>query len=227
MSEIWDNLIQIQHNLVNIIETGPPCEREHNVTNLQLDRWSEQSWTSQSYRRARIDIIDARNQRGLWLMHFCIYPHIHNDGPIYGADIIAGKNKITGVFHDFSPTANALHKMNADFSTIVSKFGWNKPRELPDWAKNIFSSNMVAAGNITKTDEITQIYNMLAETTNYYISNISKYNGFCEDNIGKVCQNRYSYFQKQNPHTPKSMIAMGLSENDARSFVHNCLFPEI
>ena len=44
---------------------------------------------------------------------------------------------------------------------------------------------------------------------------------------GKEAQNRYAHFQKQNPHTPRTMTSLGLDEEDVRVFVQECLFPDI
>jgi hypothetical protein len=40
-------------------------------------------------------------------------------------------------------------------------------------------------------------------------------------------QNYYCENQKQNPHTPRVMVSLGLSEEDVKVFIHECLFPEI
>ena len=38
-----------------------------------------------------------------------------NGGSIYGFDIIAGKNKVTGAFHDFSPLLQKEHPLTEWF----------------------------------------------------------------------------------------------------------------
>jgi hypothetical protein len=43
----------------------------------------------------------------------------------------------------------------------------------------------------------------------------------------KYHQNYYAQNQKQNPHTPKVMVSLGLSEEDVQIFIQDCLFPEI
>ena len=43
------------------------------------------------------------------MAHVCLFPELTNGGPIYGFDIIAGKNKVTGAFHDFSPLLQKEH----------------------------------------------------------------------------------------------------------------------
>ncbi len=40
-------------------------------------------------------------------------------------------------------------------------------------------------------------------------------------------QNRYCYYQKQNPHTPKVMESLGLPADDVKHFIEDCLFPEV
>ena len=42
---------------------------------------------------------------------YAIFPTLDNPAPIYGFDVIAGKNKMTGAFHDFSPSADPDHPM--------------------------------------------------------------------------------------------------------------------
>jgi hypothetical protein len=41
-----------------------------------------------------------------------------------------------------------------------------------------------------------------------------------------MAQNRYCYWQKQNPHTPKVMASLGLDEAMVHDFIHQVLFPE-
>ena len=51
-------------------------------------------------RRAHIDVVDARESKGLWMMHVCVFPVIQNDGPIYGFDAppnaLTSQSKING-----------------------------------------------------------------------------------------------------------------------------------
>ena len=71
-----------------------------------------------------------------------------NSSTIYGLDVIAGANKVTGFFHDFSPLAKRDHTMVDWFVKEASLYEPSKPRPLPDWAMKIFSPGMIAAGNI-------------------------------------------------------------------------------
>ena len=47
-----------------------------------------------------------------------------------------------------------------------------------------------------------------------------------DSNQIKRRQNRYCHYQKQNPHTPRAMEALGLDPDDVKHFIEDCLFPE-
>jgi phycocyanobilin:ferredoxin oxidoreductase len=169
--------------------------------------------------------VDARESKGLWMMHCCIFPHIHNPAPIYGFDVIAGKNKITGCFHDYSKAGDAEHPMMDWFADEAQKLEWNKTRKLPDWAERIFSPSMVAAGNVQDEEELEQIFAMAKTTLAHYLETVGETNNTANNTT--EAQNYYCENQKQNPHTPRVMVSLGLSEEDVRHFIQECLFPEI
>jgi len=159
------------------------------------------------------------------MMHCCIFPHTHNPAPIFGFDVIAGKNKITGCFIDYSPTTDKEHPMVQYFAEEVSRYEWIRKRELPDWAQRIFSQHMVAAGNVQKEDELSQITSLAAILINHYLETVGDTNNTVADTTFE--QNFYAQNQKQNPHTPRVMVSLGLSEDDVKVFVQDCLFPEL
>ena len=144
-SKVWDQLIEIQHLLENrFTETGREVF-EPGMDRFNSPGWVNRVWTSDNYRRAHIDVVDARSTKGLWMMHCCIFPHIHNPAPIFGFDVIAGKNKITGCFIDYSPAGDKEHPMIEYFGEEAGRYEWNRKRKLPEWAERIFSEHMVAA----------------------------------------------------------------------------------
>ena len=53
-----------------------------------------------------------------------------------GFDIIAGKKKVTGAFHDFSPLLQKEHPLTEWFKNETSWYKPSKERELPDWRQN-------------------------------------------------------------------------------------------
>lgn len=160
-------------------------------------------------------------------MHCCVFPRLDNNGPIFGLDVIAGKNKITGFFHDYSRSISAEHPMIEAFGDEVAKLEWRKERELPEWAQAIFSPHMVAAGNVGKTDELEQLVELSFDSIDAYLDEIGNFNNEADTDEVKAAQNRYAHYQKQNPHTPRTMVSLGLDEEDVRVFVQECLFPDI
>ena len=179
------------------------------------------AFESELYRRAHISIVDARESKKLWLLHVTIFPHLHNPAPIYGFDIIAGPTRVSGAFHDFS-FAGSHEIMMPWFANRTKELEWNKRRELPDWAKQIFSDNIVAIGAVG-VNELSEFTNLGLETLDYYLNHIhvtqrsNKESAYHQDN--------YCYYQRQNPHTPKVLVNLGFTTEEAESFVNNRLFP--
>ncbi len=225
MSQVWHTLIQIQKLLEeNFAKTGVEIS-EPGMERFNQPGWVNRVWTSFKYRRAHVDVVDARESKGLWMMHCCIFPHTHNSAPIFGFDVIAGKNKITGCFIDYSPTADRNHPMIQYFAEEVSRYEWIRKRDLPDWAQRIFSPYMIAAGNVQNKDELSQIESLAHILINHYLETVGETNNKVADTTFE--QNFYAQNQKQNPHTPRVMTSLGLDEEDVRVFIQDCLFPEI
>ena len=225
MSQVWDTLVEIQHLLEdNFSRTGQEIN-ESGMERFNQPGWVNRVWTSDRYRRAHIDVVDARESKGLWMMHCCLFPNTHNPAPIFGFDVIAGKNKITGCFIDYSPTGDRDHPMIEYFAEEVGQYDWNKPRKLPEWAERIFSPHMIAAGNVSDETELEQIASLAQILVNHYTECVGETNNTSEST--KDQQNYYAQNQKQNPHTPKVMVSLGLSEEDVQMFIQDCLFPEL
>ena len=67
-----------------------------------------------------------RESSKLWMMHVCVFPHIDSDAPIFGFDVIAGPNKMTGAFCDLSATTNPDHEMIKHVCDYIIKVGMEK-----------------------------------------------------------------------------------------------------
>jgi phycocyanobilin:ferredoxin oxidoreductase len=225
MSLVWDKLTQIQKLFESQFYATGSIVFEPGMERFNQPGWVNKVWASSIYRRAHIDIVDARETKGLWMMHCCVFPHTHNPAPIFGFDVIAGKNKITGCFMDYSPTGDDLHPMMSWWAVETSKYNWNKERKLPDWAQRIFSSNMVAAGNVQDEEELEKIYTIAERGLKHYLETVGETNR-SPVNTAKA-QDFYAQNQKQNPHTPRVMTSLGLSEADVKVFIQDCLFPEL
>jgi len=227
LSKVWDTLIEIQDRLIDAFDATGIEIQEPGMSRFNQPGWINRVWQSDSYRRAHIDVVDARDSKGLWMMHCCVFPRLDNNGPIFGLDVIAGERKITGFFHDYSRTVTAEHPMIAAFGEEVAKLEWRKERELPEWATAIFSPHMVAAGNVNSDEELQQLLDLSLDSIDAYLTDIANYNNEADTDEVKAAQNRYAHYQKQNPHTPRTMTSLGLNEDDVRIFVQECLFPDI
>jgi phycocyanobilin:ferredoxin oxidoreductase len=224
-SNVWDTLIQIEKQLEAAFYATGSIIHEPGMDRFNQPGWINKVWKSSQYRRAHIDVVDARETKGLWMMHCCVFPHLDNPAPIFGFDVVAGKNKITGCFIDYSPAGDAEHPMIKYFGEEVSRYEWNKQRALPDWAQRIFSKHMVAAGNVSDENELKQIASLASILINHYLETVGDTKGQAENT--KDAQNYYAQNQKQNPHTPKVMTSLGLKEEDVQVFIQDCLFPEL
>ena len=223
--EIWNSLIQLSSKIEEILETNYECK-----DSLQLfDGWRDNIWSSKYVRKCHLKTIDNRETQKLWLMHLNIFPHEHFNFPILGFDIVAGPNKITGSFFDFSPVTNEKpeHPYLSYMRDSVKDLSWSKPRELPDWAKEIFSDSMIAAGNLKTQEEIEQLTKTCLHLVEYYVTNMSK-NLYVTNPLElKKRHNLYCRNQKLNPHLHRSILSMGISEKDKNEYVDRILFEEI
>jgi phycocyanobilin:ferredoxin oxidoreductase len=225
LSKVWDTLIEIQHLLEEKFDATGTEIFEPGMERFNQPGWVNRVWTSGSYRRAHVDVVDARESKGLWMMHCCIFPHLHNDAPIFGFDVIAGKNKITGCFIDYSPNGDNEHPMCDWFAEEAATLEWYRTRKMPEWAERIFSGSIIAAGNVQKEEELEQILAVAETSVSHYLETVGETNNHVLPT--KQHQNYYAQNQKCNPHTPRVMVSLGLSEEDVQVFIQNCLFPEI
>lgn len=226
---IWQRLIRLKDDMVNMLNIQ--CE-EYNEPGMERFNnpdygWVNRTWRNNVIRRAHVDVVDVREDKKLWMMHVCLFPELDNGGPIYGFDIIAGQNKVTGAFHDFSPLLQKEHALTKWFINEVKDFKPSKERELPDWAKAIFSGGMIAAGNVKDIGELNQICDIALGNLHNYLARIGTYSGDSSRDDVIEAQNYYCHHQQQNPHTPRVMQSLGLPEDDIKLFCSDNLFPKI
>jgi phycocyanobilin:ferredoxin oxidoreductase len=228
-SIIWDRLIECKDEILTIFNTYATEIQEDGLDyfNQPDNGWINRVWANSSVRRAHIDVVDARDSKGLWMMHVCCFPVLTNDAPIYGFDVIAGKNKMTGAFHDFSASATLDHPMMQGYADAVAEFIPSKKRELPEWAQNIFSGSMIAAGNVRDEEEAVAIIDLAQNNLHSWFQEVPEFNGFGDTSLVAASQNYYCHNQQQNPHTPRTMKSLGLNEADVDKFCTDMLFPKL
>ena len=208
-----------------IISKFSEYERENinSEYEIQVDNfsWKNYLWKSEKFKRAHIEIVDATETKKMWVMHMCIYPHYDSPDPIFGFDIVCGKNKITGAFHDFSFIGDST--LYNWFQGKMTGLNWSKPRELPEWAKKIFSPQMLAVGNIHTEEEFDQLEKIVIDNLTYYLYNVGRR---IKDADFSLKHNLYCKNQKLNPHTPAMMETFGVDKETFAKFMDEVLFPE-
>ena len=222
MSEIWDKMIECESAIIE------KCSAlgEETFDDPEFG-WLNRVFRGEHFRRAHIDSVDARDSKGLYMTHICVFPNYNNDAPIYGFDIICGKNKVTGAFHDYSRSVNPDHVMMQGYAESVKNFIPEKKRELPEWARNIFTGKMLAAGNVKDEDEATEIIRIATDNLRAYFDEVGISKGEGIPEIVQACQDYYCHNQQQNPHTPNVMKSLGLPEEDVDVFCTDMLFPKL
>lgn len=221
MTAVWNKI----SNLASALE------EKFNATGSKIEgtlddqyNWHNTLWSSSAYRRAHVEIVDFRKTHNIYILHSTVFPHFNDPSPIWGFDAVCGPNKITGAFHDFSNAGDPSHPMIKWFENETKNYRWSKPRELPPWAKAIFSPSMIAAGNVQEGEELEDLCSIALNSLDYYLENVGETQNWPNDY--HLAQNRYCYYQKQNPHVINSMVAMGIPKDEMHKFVNEVLFPE-
>lgn len=225
--ELWNRLNKLANDIKEQFDAH--FERFDNPKydeGLHFEGWTDLFWNSPVVSKAHLKTIEPADGKGLWLMHVNVFPSVGIELPILGFDIVAGPKKITGSFMDYSPLHGWPHPYSDYMEMSVKDLEWVKPRELPPWAKEIFSENMIAVGNINTEDELNQFIDVTMDLVKHYMDNIDEN----IINVGRDTRpilNKYCANQKQNPHLHRSILAMGISEEDKDRYVNDVLFEEI
>lgn len=193
---------------------------------MRFPGWKDTFWSSEQVSKAHLKIIEPQDGKGLWLMHVNVFPRPSFELPILGFDIVAGPKKITGSFMDYSPLHGFHHPYHDYMKTRVCDLEWNKQRQLPQWAQEIFSENMIAVSNINTEEELEQFIYVTSDLVDHYLNNLVL-NAFNSGRDTKSILNKYCKNQKLNPHLHRSILAMGISEEDKDRYINEILFEEI
>lgn len=224
MENIWTIADSVSKNTLQLLQAvSEPAENHFKVDHSIYDfKWQNYIFSSNRIRRAHVEIVDARVSKKIWVMHFCIFPHYDDPMPIFGFDVVAGQNKITGLFHDFS-IVDSNHRLIDYFKAQSGSLQLSKSRQLPQWCEPIFSPNMIAAGNVGLEEfkNILTVYyqNLLTYLTSIGLERKNNYNYTME-------HDKYCYYQKQNDKTPAMMHSLGVDKQLFSDFMDIVLFPE-
>lgn len=171
--------------------------------------WQNHRYLSNRFRLAHVEIF---NQDRFAVVHCCVFPHATDPAPIYGFDVIAGENKITGVFLDLSPTAEPSYPF--------LQIDVGRARERPQWG-DIFSPHWLACR--PTPEEMSTIGDEAVRVLSQYLPTLGRVGDREAITIG---QNRYCDQQRQNEHTRKALINL-IGIDRTNEFMNEILFPKI
>lgn len=187
-------------------------EAQPNVVSIHTDDygWENYRYSSPEFRMAHVEIF---KQERFIVVHCCIFPNIHDPAPIFGFDVIAGQNKVTGVFADLSPTLqNTIPFHNMTFKS---------QRDRPEWG-DIFSMNWIACR--PDEEEMLNIVTEIKTILKNYFELLVKSTG--DESAIRSAQNRYCLQQRKNEHTIRAISNL-IGPEKASEFITTVLFPEV
>lgn len=170
-------------------------------------------YTSDEVDLANISIIDMRKEKKMWMMHVACFAKDTHAHPIYGFDVICGQNKITGCFHDMSPTLPS--PLDKDFAQSAKRYTPERTRPLPPWAQEIFSPSMVVQGPTSNQKDAQMLSTMGKENLFHWFNTLTPQtpNPDYHTKLAKYCDN-----QLQNTNSKNVMISMGLDPDYVTEF---------
>jgi len=171
--------------------------------------WENHRYVSPKFRLGHVELFLQEN---FAVVHVCVFPHETDPSPIFGFDVIAGRDKITGVFLDLSPVQEPV--------VPFIKIAVASNRERPEWG-DIFSDHWLACR--PTADDMTKIGLESERLLTEYLKALGK-NGNRDLIIAR--QNRYCTQQQKNPHTRRALVKL-LGDAGAEHFMSTILFPEI
>jgi|GEM_PF-456193 len=223
---LLNRLRKLSTDIIEIFDKH--MERFDNEKHIhEFEGWTDLFWQSGPVRKAHLKIIEPiEGKPKLWLMHINIFPGTSFHYPILGLDVVAGPNKISGSFFDFSPVSDETHPIITTFGLATRDLEWKTERELPEWAKEIFSPHMVAAGNVREGEETEQFCDTAIRLIHYYLEQI-EHQQFWLGEDRMESHNRYCINQKKNQQLWNSLKAMKLGEEEIKQYVEDVLFEEV
>lgn len=203
------------------------CQRIKYNNSLKNDDiiWENDIYLNPSIRYGHLQYFKSGNDK-IEIIHSVFYPSYFKKLPIFGFDVIALNNVITGIFCDFTDSPYECEELSLALKNLKEKY---KPysRELPPWA-TFFSDNFICI-NPKGLDESILIKDFV-DIFKKYILFVEKlnFNGSCffiEDIKKSIeCQNNYSLNQRKNEKTSKALSAY-IGANEAKEFMETILFP--
>lgn len=215
---MWNNFIDLRYAMSGFLEEqcGEPSKGDFDWD----EDHSNEFFSNEKVEMAHISVIDMRETRKMWMMHVACFARPEYPMPIYGFDVVIGQNKVTGCFHDISPTIHT-HPCEIKFKEASRAFNPKRERELPDWAKAIFSTDMVACGATSNAQEINALCEMGLTNMKNWFEDLSKVSSSGDPFIAanhEIAKSTYCENQLKNANSNNVMVALGLDREYVENF---------
>lgn len=192
---------------------------------LGTDKLTIQNFCYQSHQFRKIHLELVRFEQKLDILHCVMFPRFKYSLPIFGCDLVIGKNKISAAVVDLSPT-NPKIELSREYKEKLSQlkpYDFLMTRNLPEWG-DIFSEYCLFIQPINLEEEnkfLQQVEDILQihckQSTN------SKIVSDFERNLNLQGQEYYCYKQKQNDKT-RRILENFFGVNWANKYISQVLF---
>ena len=211
---MWNDFIDLKQELTRIFTYYCEGGRPDHYEEYGHYNWY---WKSKKLELGHISVVDKRESHGIWMMHVNAYSNCTYPMPIYGFDVVCAKKKVTGCFHDLSPVGyNDMKMIRKEVK---------RERELPDWAKEIFSGGMLAAGNITERDQCLEYATQGMDNLEAWFLQLETIQMIPPSVKFMNARTKYCHNQLQNPHSFNVMKSLGFDEEYLKEFKTTKQFP--
>lgn len=220
--EVTEDFQRLSTRILDNCLMREPNSYDEFLNNIDLDVF-EQTWQDQSIENAHVNCIDARNNHNLFMMKLCIFPRFHNNSPIYEFNFVAGKDRISNIFHDFAPIADTEHPLLEEFQKNTQEFTLKNPKNLSEWAQKIYSNKAVYSTSVNDVIEAEKIFHAALYNLESYINSIEKYNHCEYQDIVKRSQDFFCNQKLENSDGVKQLEKLGLSKQESQKFFDDLL----
>ena len=187
--------------------------------------WENNVYQSPSIRYGHLEHFRSPNGK-VEVMHCVFFPSFFKPLPIFGFDIIALNETITGIFCDFTRAPFEIEALARSLKDLKHEYK-DHLRTLPEWA-NFFSENFVCIrpdGLDQKKliEDFLGIFRCFIGYSNWE-DYTGKYNSMENVKTSINFQNNYSLNQRKNEKTSKALAAY-IGEQKSKKFIEEILFP--
>lgn len=153
------------------------------------------------FRKMHLEL--ARVGNVLDILHCVMFPHPEYNIPMFGCDLVAGKNQISAAIADLSPV-NLERTLPPAYNSLLNELStikFSQPRDLPEWG-NIFSDFCLFI-RPNSPEEETLFLTRVEEFLEIHCSQAITSSPVAPEEVASILagQHNYSNKQQQNDKT--------------------------